>query len=291
MFRPIRIFRQILCLPLVWAFLTAAGDAADDIRWQELKGTHFLIYYIGEERFARDVLNKAEGYYSRIADELGYARYQGFWTWDKRCKIYIYPDHDSFSKASLNQPEWAEGMAEYKSRSIYSYAWKEGFLESLLPHEMTHLIFRDFIGFPGEIPLWLDEGIAQWEEEARRPSMKAMAKKAYEEDGFLTVNDMMRLDIRYLPSRENVYIRAALSKGGEHGVVLLSGENLIKTYYLEAASMIGFMIERYGGETFTIFCRELRDGKDFENAIRSAYPNITSVKDFEERWKEYLDKL
>ncbi|MBI5416017.1 MAG: hypothetical protein HZA29_04295 [Candidatus Omnitrophica bacterium] len=291
MFKSIRISRQILYLSLALVFSPAAGHAADDIRWQEVKGTHFLIYYVGEERFARDVLNKAEGYYSRIADELGYARYQWFWTWDNRCKIYIYPDHESFSKASLNQPGWAEGMAEYKSRSIYSYAWKEGFFESLLPHEMTHLIFRDFIGFPGEIPLWLDEGIAQWEEEARRPQMKAMAKKAYEESGFLTIKDIMQLDIRYLPSTENVYIRSALSRDGGPGVVLLSGENLIKTYYLEAVSMIGFMIERYGGETFTVFCRDLRDGKDFQDAIRAAYPNITGIKDFEERWKEYLDKL
>ena len=291
MFGSINIFRQILCLPLLWALLAASGGADDKIHWQELKGTHFWIYYVGEESFARDVLNRAEGYYSRIADELGYARYQGFWTWDKRCKIYIYPDHDSFSKASLDQPEWAEGMAEYKSRSIYSYAWKEGFLDSLLPHEMTHLIFRDFIGFPGEIPLWLDEGIAQWEEEARRPAMKAMAKKTYEENGFLTFEEMMRLDIRYLPKNENVYIRSAIAKEGGHGVVFLSTENLIKTYYLQSVSMIGFMIERYGGETFTVFCRELRDGKDFESAIRAAYPNITGIKDFEDGWKKYLEKL
>ena len=276
------IFGAVLC--------AGSAVAADEIKWKELKGAHFIVYFSGEESFARDVLNSAERYYTRIAGELGYARYQDFWTWEKRCKIYVYPDHDSFLK-STGGAEWSHGMAEYSTKTIYSYAWHEGFPESLLPHEIAHLIFRDFIGFKGEVPLWLDEGVAQWEEEAKRPQMKAMVKELYEKEGFLFINDMMKLDIRRLKDKEGVHVRAALTKDGSPGVVFLSSDNLVNTYYLQSVSMVGFLIEKFGGESFTAFCRELRDGESLEQALKSAYTTITTIRDFEKRWKEYLDQL
>lgn len=264
--------------------------AADDkFGWKELKGTHFIVYFVGQESFARDVLNAGEKYYTRITGELGYARYQDFWTWEKRCKIYVYPDHESFLK-STGGIEWSHGMAEYHTKTIYSYAWHEGFLESLLPHEITHLIFREFIGFKGEAPLWLDEGVAQWEEEARRPQMKSMVNDLYAKNGLLTIKDMMKLDILRLKDQEGVHIRAALTKDGSPGVVFLSSDNLVNTYYLQSVSMIGFLIEKYGGASFTNFCRELRDGASLQDALRTVYPNITTIEEFEKRWKEYLDQ-
>ena len=268
----------------------SSAGAADQLNWKELKGTHFIVYFTGEESFARDALNNAEKYYTRIANELGYARYQDFWTWEKRCKIYVYPDHDSFLK-STGGAEWSHGLADYRAKTIISYAWHEGFLDSLLPHEIAHLIFRDFIGFKGEVPLWLDEGVAQWEEEAKRPQMKAMIKELYDNEGLLLINDMMKLDIRRLKSKDGVHVRSALTKDGSPGVVFLSSDNLVNTYYLQSVSMIGFLIEKYGGESFTNFCRELRDGETLQEALKSAYMTITTIEEFEKRWKEYLDQL
>ena len=269
---------------------TLHADMAEKYDWKELKGTHFIVYFVGQEDFASDVLNAGEKCYTRITGELGYARYQNFWLWEKRCKIYVYPDHESYVKAT-GSFEWAHGMAEYSTKTIYSYAWREGFLESLLPHEITHLIFREFIGFKGEAPLWLDEGVAQWEEEAKRPQMKAMVKDLYAKNGLLTIEDMMKLDILRLSENEGVHVRAALTKDGSPGVVFLSSDNLVNTYYLQSVSMIGFLIEKYGGESFTVFCRELRDGASLEGALRSAYTSITTIEDFQKYWKEYLDQL
>lgn len=279
----------LLGIALGLCLCAVRAGAADGFNWKELKGAHFIVYFTGEESFARDVLNSAEKYYTRIAGELGYARYQGFWLWEKRCKIYIYPDHASFLKET-GQSGWAHGMADYKAKTIFSYVWHEGFLDSLLPHEIAHLIFRDFIGFKGEVPLWLDEGVAQWEEEAKRPQMKAMAKEYYEQEGLLTVKDMMRLDIRMLKDKEGVHVRAALTRDGSAGAVFLSTDNLVTTYYLQAVSMVGFLIEKYGGESFTAFCRELRDGENLSDALKSAYTTISSIEDFEKRWKEYLEE-
>jgi len=258
--------------------------------WKELSGEHFIIYFTQDEKFAKEVLDKAEVYYRNIASELGYPRYSEFWLWEKRVKVYIYPDRDSFLKVT-GQPQWSKGMADYKSKQIVSYVWSKDFAESLLPHEIAHLIFRDFVGFQGEIPLWLDEGVAQWMEEAKRREVKRIARQKLETNSFMVLEDMMHLDIRHVKYKEAVYIRPALTKEKKQGVLFLSAENLIDIYYLESVSLVGFLIEKYGGDSFTNFCREMRDGKTVDEALRMAYPtHIHSIAELEEKWKEYLVK-
>jgi len=258
--------------------------------WQEASDEHFIVYFIDNDKFAKDVLDKAELYYRDIASELGYPRYSEFWTWDKRVKIYIYPNHDSFLKAT-GQPQWSEGMADYNAKAIMSYAWSQGFVDSLLPHEMAHLIFRDFVGFKGEIPLWLDEGVAQWAEKPKREHIKALAKQCFDNDSILSLEDMMKLDIRKVTSTDRVYIRSTRTKEGERGVLFLSGDNLVNTYYLQSVSLVGFLIERFGSLSFASFCRELRDGKSLEQAISGAYgDHMRTLAELEDQWREYLSK-
>lgn len=258
--------------------------------WRQVVGDHFIINYTGDDRFPRDVAAKAEIYYGRIATDLGYPRYSEFWTWDNRVKIYIYPDRDSYLKET-GQPAWSEGMADYREKQISSYAWSKGFMESLLPHEMAHLIFRDFVGFKGEIPRWLDEGVAQWEEEAKRRQIKSMAKEYYEKDNLLSITDMMKLDIARIAKSDRIYIRSSRTKNGELGVLFLSAQNLVSIYYLQSVSLVGFLIEQYGSYAFADFCRQLRDGKRLEEALKFAYPtSIRSLEELEKNWREYLEQ-
>lgn len=270
-------------------FLSLSGEVFS-ANWRELSAEHFIVYFSEDKEFASAVANKAEVYYRRIASELGYPRYSEFWTWENRVKIYIYPSHTAYLKATA-QPKWSEGMADYKNKKIISYTWGQGFVESLLPHEIAHLIFRDFVGFKGEIPLWLDEGVAQWSEEARRKQLKAMALHSFNNDSLLLLEDMMKMDIRNITEMDKVHIRATRTKKGEPGVLFMSSENLINAYYLQAASLVGFLIERYGSTNFAVFCRELRDGKTIEQALKSAYPShLRNLQEFEDRWRQYLSE-
>ena len=275
-------------LVLFISLILVTGSLAQE--WQALNGDHFIIYFLGNEQIAKDILDKAEFFYRNIATELGYPRYSEFWLWDKRVKIYIYPDHQTFLKAT-GQPHWSQGMADYKNKTIVSYAWSKGFVESLLPHEMAHLIFRDFVGFKGEIPLWLDEGVAQWSEEPKRKQIKAVAKQFFNDDAVLSLEDMMKLDIRKVTAADRVYIRSTVTKKGDRGILFLSGDNLINTYYIQAVSLVGFLIEKYGSYAFSSFCRELREGKKLEDALRFAYPDhMRDLNEFEQRWREYITR-
>lgn len=280
-------FLTYILIALFFLFSFSLKSFAQD--WQELKSEHFVVYFTQDDNFAQEVLGAAEVYYQRIASDIGYPRYSAFWTWDKRVKIYIYLDQSSYLKAT-GQPEWSQGMADYTNKQIMGYIRSTGFIESILPHEIAHLIFRDFVGFKGEIPLWLDEGVAQWSEELRRKQIKTMAKHLYNNNSLLTLKDMMNLDIKIM-DKKAVYIRPILTKDGDKGVLFLSGDNLINTYYLQAASLVGFLMERYGSYSFADFCRQLRDGKTLEDALKNTYPAyIQNLDELERNWREYIDK-
>ncbi len=242
-------------------FLAAASPAAAD--WQEIKGDHFLVYYSGDEKFARETARRAELYYGQIASDLGYPRYSNFWQWENRVKIYIYPTKLEFQKDS-GQPDWSHGMADYFGKRILSYRQSEFFLDGLLPHELTHLIFRDFVGFKGEVPLWIDEGVAQWEE----PKKRAVARDAA---AYLFQNGLS-LSLKELTAIQD-----------------LSGftEEKVHHFYMQAVTLVDFLIRKHGANSFTAFCRQLRDGKDLNSALRSAYPgSIGSLTLLEAAWKK-----
>jgi len=279
------MFKKILFF-IIFCCITLSVFSSE---WRELSSEHFIIYYKENENFAKEVSYKAEKYYNSIASDIGYSRYSNFWTWDKRVKIYIYPTKKDYLKET-NQPDWSEGMADYKNKQILSYALSEGFLDSILPHEMAHLIFRDFVGFKSEIPLWLDEGVAQWAENLKRANIKKLAKELYQKEFLLSLKDIMTLDIRSLKDKNKVFIRPTKTKSGEDGVLFIGTEQLITNYYIQSASIVGFLIEKYGSYSFSNFCRELRDGKSVEEAIRIAYPHIVNLEELETLWRRYLER-
>ncbi|MFH1753584.1 MAG: hypothetical protein ABH875_05320 [Candidatus Omnitrophota bacterium] len=254
--------------------------------WKEHGSDHFIIFYTGDRSFANDVARNAEIYYKKIAVGLGYPRYSEFWTWNNRVKVYIYPDHAAYVEAS-EMPKWSHGMADYEKRIIMSYVWSEVFIDSILPHEIAHLIFRDFVGFTGKIPLWLDEGVAQWSEEKKRREMKELAKAAYEEDQLLSLDDLVELDIMRLKDVEKIYIRPTVTKSGDPATLILDTNSLVSSYYLVSVSLIDFLIERYGSARFAQFCRELRDKKSVEDALRLAYSEkVHNLKELENNWRK-----
>lgn len=236
--------------------LGLAGHAADTNGWQETRSTHFIVRHTGDEPLARGVAERAEAYYSSIAADLGYTRYQKFWLWDNRVKILIYPTAQAFATA-CNAPAWAAGRASHERHEIATYRQSgPPFLADLLPHELSHLVLGDFIGRE-RIPLWLSEGFAQWEESRDHtpPNPSCLPLR-------FTLHELMAADIRTDPDTTRVAL-----------------------FYTQSASLVGFLIRSHGGEAFGAFCRALRDGKPVEAALITAYPGAyPSLDVLEQKW-------
>ena len=244
---------------LVIILLSCVAARAEE--WKELKGEHFIIYYAEDDKFASEVLRQAERYYEKIASDLGYSRYDNFWQWDNRARVYIYRDQGDFLRAT-GKPQWIHGTAIYDRKEIISYRWGRNFLDTLLPHELAHLIFRDFVGFKSRIPLWLDEGVSQWEEASKRRPAGIFVRELIRKGDYIPLSELMRVGRM---SENDAALSAKL--------------------YAQAVTLVGYLIESCGSAKFTLFCRQLRDGKTVDEALSSVYTDfIPDTGALEKKW-------
>ena len=239
--------------------------------WEEEKSAHFIIAYSNRQNssWAHEVLSKAEGYYDKIADKLGYSRYDNFWTWDNRVKIIVYSDKDTFIKET-GQPPWSLGGAvvdhRLQSGMIITYKQQDGFLESVLPHELGHLILRDFIGKDIQIPLWFDEGVAQLQESEKGDEAEHAMRSLVRNRRYIPLRDLLNLDIR----SELDPLKVAI-------------------FYAESVSILNFLITKYGSSQFGELCKFLREGRTFEEALKGAYSSsVDSIEGLQEKWLDYM---
>jgi hypothetical protein len=238
---------------------------AGDEEWQVVKSKHFLVYHQSNAELATAVAREAEDLYVRICRDIGYTKFDDFWLWNDRAKITIYPSHAAFT-AATQSPHWAGGRADAKTREIATFAGHASFLDTVLPHELTHLIFREFLGF-ADVPLWLSEGVAQWEETARRDTYVRAARRLARYGRLTPIARLTALTYRDLEDRAAARI-----------------------VYAQAASLVGFLIGEHGSARFNRFCRQLRDGKSIDDALRFTYPrSLPNIGALETAWRRYLE--
>jgi len=241
--------------------------------WLKIEGNHFVVLCSSsdDEDMAHAILEHAEDYYNEIADDIGYSRYQNFWTWDNRVKIIIFPDQESYVRQTGQSP-WSNGFASmyselFKSRIIVSYKGQPNFLEVILPHEITHLILHDFIGFDRPIPRFFDEGVAQLEQK----------------DDSLSHMDVMAHLItggKIIPLQELLSYDLMVHKNDAESVSI---------FYVESLYIVDFLVKTYGKDAFKEMCRNLRDGQSFEQALKSSYyPTLDSMQSLQDKWFDYV---
>jgi hypothetical protein len=250
-------------LGLCWT----AGVAFAEVPFEEESSDHFIVYYekgvAGD--FVKMVVEHAERYYNDLTDKLGFRLYD-YWTWDKRAKVYIYAQKETYV-AGTGQPEWSGGVAAYDRKTIWTYPRGAGFFDSLLPHEIGHIIFREVVG-KREIPLWLEEGVACYLEPARRYGAEDILVEAIQADTFMNFD--------------------ALAKVG--GDTLRQQAVDVSLFYASAVSLVNFLIDNYGIERFNRFCEKLRDRKSVDDALAYAYFDVRSQSDLGEQWETFLRK-
>lgn len=255
--------KKIILFSVVFLQLSSLALAKLD-NWAVAKSSHFIIYYKNaSEDFIDGLIYKAETYYNEIADNLGFKRYK-FWLWENRAKIYIHDDATGYQVAT-GSPEWSYGHVIPKDKVIHSFPSERRFFDTILPHELGHIIFREFVGFENNsIPLWLDEGVACYQENLRRPTAKRIVAQAMGTEKFISLEELSGFNIR---SADN--------------------DEVVKIFYAEAVSIIDYLIKEFGEYRFVLFCRRLRDKRSFKDALSSSYP-FKNIKQLDRAWQEFI---
>jgi hypothetical protein len=230
--------------------------------WQIQKSQHFIIYYQdAPSGFTDKLIYRAEDYYNSIVDDFGYRRFD-FWNWDNRARIYLYKDAESFHQAT-QRASWTAGVVSIGNREIKSFVGQEDFFSTILPHELTHIIFREFIGNKVVLPLWIEEGVACSQEKSSLGLYMRLARKSISEDKYIKLEEF-----------------SALNSAGAADPSL---------FYSEAASLVIFLIRSQGREKFWDFSRSLRDDQDWRKALLRTY-NFNSLQELENAWKNFVLK-
>ncbi len=240
--------------------------ASDEkIDWREVKSEHFIIKHQQvPSSFVKEVVNAAESHYRQTMTTLGFTRYKG-WTWAGRVKIYIYHSHQDYVSSAHH--EWSGGQVNPLTKEIVTFPSEKGFFDATLPHELGHIIFREAAGFNGNIPLWLDEGVAMYQERAKSIGADSRVRELIASGAYVPLAE---LDAMVLGAKTD---RA-----------------VVDIFYQEAASLVGFLIKKYEIYRFERLCHELQKGRPFTVALNKAYMKFESLGALEKAWRRYLNE-
>jgi hypothetical protein len=219
----------------VWQGLDPGGT--------ETQSLHFTVSAYGKDKSAK-IAADLEDAYQRIMQDTGLFSFRPGGTYE----IVVYANKREYH-AKTQTPEWSGGATV--GNSIYSY---EGLgLSGTLAHEMTHLIFNEFMRGPRGDLTWINEGLAVYEEmQASTPQLKQHweTQLARARENALPFDHMRTL----VPSEE---------RAGE-----------ASRWYAQAAAVVRFMIEKGGRLGFEALLTSLKDRNPFDTALKGAYPQF-----------------
>jgi hypothetical protein len=146
------------------------------------KSIHWSAYWVkGDVGFGQTALNIAIQALDEINRELR-APVPG------DIRIYIYPSEEDLRSAlNLAGYDWAGGQARPELGAILIGIPNDlaapGEMERLIPHELTHLLVYEATGRTlGQVPPWLNEGLASLNERRPDPNRQALIEEALAQD-------------------------------------------------------------------------------------------------------------
>jgi len=184
---------------------------------------------------------------------------------ERKPKIFVYTSSEQLRGAMLHEQEWT-GAVAYSNYNIILTAVDTATLEwakRALPHEITHLLVGEFIFGPfGDIPHWLNEGLARYSEGTITEYDRQLLNKAFDEGSLISVRSL------------------ASSFPTDPGQAYLA--------YAEAGSIVTFLIENFGWEKMRQLLSVFKEGSTYDKALQEVYGFDTNG--LEAQWQEYLGK-
>lgn len=228
-------------------FCVATFGVQAEVAWRTYPQRHFVIYTKDvPQDFVERVKERASEYYQEIIDRLGFIGYRGSLE-SERIKIYIYKNAEEYLEGT-RQAHWSHGSASVRSREIQTFPAAHGFFDSTLPHELGHIIFRDRIGLEAEVPLCFEEGVAMYQELARRWGAREVIQAAMAQGQFIPFAELIQMRLSQQTPRA-----------------------IVELFYAESADFIHFLMNAYGQYKFVHLCRKLKEGVGFLEAVDSVY--------------------
>jgi MYXO-CTERM domain-containing protein len=214
----------------------------DRFHWQTLTGKLVILHwYSGSQSFAEQALQLGESGVEKAAQFLGY-------TETKPIDFFIYaeqqPFYDALGPATRDN---VGGQANPQIRTLFALIapGDMSYAASVVPHELTHVVFDDLTGNPFHMPPhWLNEGIAVY------------VSQGYGSDDRSRVEDAV--------SRQQLMPLVAIR--GEFP----TGQTQFYLAYAEAVSAVDFFVKTYGHDKLVKLLDQFAAGASDDEAFTAA---------------------
>jgi len=236
-----------------WVVENANGDKIetapvrvqfDDNRysWRSLTEGEVTIYwYKGDESFAREIMLSAQQALARLAEDTGAEL-------EKLVKLYIYANAQDLQGAMIYPQEWTGGVAftRYGIMAIGIAPDNLYWGKRAIAHELTHLVIHQMTLNPyGDLPTWLDEGLAMNTEGMLGPQFTTYLNKATVEKNLISVRTLAS---PFSTDPEKAYLS-----------------------YAQSYSLVDFLISNYGQTQMLELLLTFRQGSSYDEALEKVY--------------------
>lgn len=236
-----------------WIYTDSAGNESsteiqtatwlDSVHdWQTLtSGDLRLHWYNNDKAFAQTMLDAGLEGLRRNKEQAGLVT-------DSPIDLYVYPNYTDMQEAILYEPSWTGGMAfpEYNIFIMGVSGSDSTWDKNTVIHELTHILVGHLtFSCLGDVPTWLNEGLAMYSEGELDSSAQAQLDQAISSDTLLTVRSLNG-GFSELPDKANLS-------------------------YSQSYSITNFLIQTYGQDKLTELLKALRDAKPIDDALLEIY--------------------
>ena len=216
----------------------------DDLshNWQSLESNQLTtLWYKGDLAFAQELLGAADAALERLSGEVGVAL-------EQPVTIYIYASSQDLQGALVYPQEWTGGVAfpDYSAIIIGISPGDLAWGKRAIAHEMGHMVVHQRVfGAYGDLPTWLDEGLAMDAEGELRSDLKVLLYEAIAHDTLFSVRTL------------------ASSFPADPDEARLS--------YAESYSLVQFLIDSYGSDRILALLDVFKEGSTYDEAMLEIY--------------------
>ena len=240
-----------------WQSITASGFLAGGEGSQG--GEVTLYWYQGSESFARELLDECETGLARLTEDIG--AYP-----DRPIQIYVYASPRDLQGAMVFPHEWTGGVAftEFSTIAIGIAPAQRDWGKRALVHELTHLVVHQATFSPyGQLPTWLDEGLATYNEGALLPELRSRLERAADEDRLISVRSLC----------------SPFSAESEKA----------RLSYAQSYSLVAYLLDNYGQDRMLELLTVLKEGSTYDDALIGVYG--FDIEGLDARWRATLSGL
>jgi hypothetical protein len=252
-----------------WRITDAAGDALetelatftymdDRFTWESLdEGKVILYWYNANPTFGQELLDSAVGSLTRLEENVGVEL-------EKPVKIIVYQSKADMQEALVSQGEIFEEqiitLGTVVAPDIVLLHGTHQDVDVTIAHELTHVVVHLATDNPyADIPAWLDEGLAMYNEGELRSGNARALEKGIRENKLLSVRSL---------------------------TALTGNPDEVNLFYGEVYSVVDFLLKTYGKEKMSELLKVFKEGSLTDDALMKVYG--FDQDELDAQWRESI---